>query len=400
MHKLRALVLDDDDFMLEMLQSMLHTLGVVEVQAYPAAEAALQALDMDDPLQVAICDLNMPGMDGIEFLRHLAGQRYAGAVIVLSGEDGRTLQMVEQLGHAHKLRLLGALAKPVDLRSIAELLEQVRPGGAALTPLNLVLDADDMRAGLAGDAVVPVFQPQVEIATRRLVGVEALARWQHPQHGLLGPAAFIDAAEECDLIVPLTEIMLRKSLQQWQQWQRDGLELGLSVNVSMRCLSRLGFPDWIVAETMAAGMPLERLLLEITESRVMQDAAVSLDVLSRLCLKRIQLSIDDFGTAYSNMEKLQTMPFRELKIDRAFVHGATQDTTSHTILEFSAALGRRLGMRVVAEGVETRQDWNAAARFGCDVAQGYYIARPMPGDQLLAWARQWERRVAEGVWGS
>ena len=146
-------------------------------------------------------------------------------------------------------------------------------------------------------------------------------------------------------------------------------------------------------------MPLTRwvcrLLLEITESCVMRDAASSLDVLSRLCLKRIQLSIDDFGTAYSNMEKLNSMPFSELKIDKAFVHDAENDSTNYAILECSAALGRRLGMRIVAEGVETWQDWQTAARLGCDVAQGFYIARPMPAADLLKWVTQWNQQLED-----
>ena len=157
----------------------------------------------------------------------------------------------------------------------------------------------------------------------------------------------------------------------------------------MDCLSRINFPEQVVAEAMSVGVPIDRLMLEITESRLMQDMAVSLDVLSRLCLKRIRLSIDDFGTAYSNLEKLQMLPFAELKIDRAFVHDAANNASVRAILESSAALGKRLGMQIVAEGVETREEWECAATADCDLIQGFFVARPMPGDELIGWMQHW-----------
>jgi len=240
--------------------------------------------------------------------------------------------------------------------------------------------------------LVPYFQPQVDARTRKVVGVEALARWRHPQDGILGPGAFITVAEENGLIIQLTDQMLTQSLRQWRQWHDAGLDLSISVNLSMHSLNCLSFPDQLVAEAQAIGAPLDRLVLEITESHLAQNMRVSSDVLTRLCLKRIRLSIDDFGTAYSNMEKLQMLPFSELKIDRAFVHGAAKNPSSYAILKSSAELGRRLDMKIVAEGVETQEDWGCAADLGCDLIQGFYVARPMPGDQISSWVQGWEQR--------
>lgn len=395
MPKIDVIVLDDDDFMLDVLHAILMQIGVRRVRTYMSAEEALQDIAMQDSSLLVLCDLNMPGMDGVEFIRHLAAANFSGGIALLSGENERVLQMVEKLGHAHRLRVLGALRKPVTQQDLAGLLRQMAPDETDQNSQSYGINGDDVLAGLRGNDFFPVFQPQVELATGRVTGLEALARWRHPEYGVITPNIFIPVAETCDLISPLTDFMIRQSMREWCLLHDTGIDLRVCVNVSMNCLSRLDFPDWLSQSADEIGMPLDRLLLEITESCVMRDAAASLDVLSRLCLRRIHLSIDDFGTAYSNMEKLNSMPFSELKIDRAFVHNAAQDPTRHAIVECSAALGRRLGMRIVAEGVEDEQDWQIAARLGCDLAQGYYVAKPMPAADLPHWLSQWHQQNLE-----
>lgn len=389
MKALSVCVLDDDDIILDVTQAMLENMGVGNVVIHTSARAALATLDMHNPLQVLLCDLNMPELDGVEVIRYLGQSSFAGAVIVLSGEDARTLQTVVNMGRAYHLRLLGALGKPIDRQALLHMLQNVHAKTSTHHPLHSSLSESELRAGLAGNALLPYFQPQVDACTRKVVGVEALARWRHPQDGILGPGAFIAAAEENGLIIQLTGQMLTQSLRQWRQWHDAGLDLSISVNLSMHSLNCLAFPDQLVAEAQATGAPLDRLVLEITESHLTENMKVSSDVLTRLCLKRIRLSIDDFGTAYSNMEKLQMLPFSELKIDRAFVHGAAKNPSSYAILKSSAELGRCLNMKIVAEGVENQEDWDCAAELGCDLMQGFYIARPMPGDQLSGWMQGW-----------
>lgn len=385
MPNLAITILDDDEFMLSSITAMLHGLELTKVSTFTSADAALSQIDLHDPMLVVLCDLQMPGMDGVEFLRHLAERHFVGGIVVFSGEDVRTLHMVENLVRAQHLHLLGVLHKPIDRTSLLNLLDQMCCKGNIKQPRELLLSEHELREGLTGNSLIQVFQPQVDIRTRQIVGVEALARWSHPRYGILGPHTFIPVAERSGLIIRLTDIMITQSIRQWRNWFDNGYDFGISVNVSMDCLSRIDFPDWVVAEAAAVGMPLDRLMLEITESRLMQNTVKALDVLSRLCLKRVRLSIDDFGTAYSNMEKLQMLPFNELKIDRAFVNGAADDDSSRAILESSAALGKRLNMKIVAEGVETREDWECAAQAGCDLIQGFYVARPMPGAHLIDW---------------
>ncbi|PPD31945.1 MAG: hypothetical protein CTY19_12355 [Methylomonas sp.] len=385
MPNLSITILDDDEFMLSSITAMLHGFDATKVNTFTSADAALSQIDLHDHMLVVLCDLQMPGMDGVEFLRHLAECHFAGGIVVFSGEDVRTLHMVENLVRAQHLHLLGVLHKPIDRTSLLNLLDQMCCKGNTKQPRELLLSEHELREGLTGNSLIQVFQPQVDIRTRQIVGVEALARWSHPRYGILGPHTFIPIAERSGLIIRLTDVMITQSIRQWRNWFDNGYDFGISVNVSMDCLSRIDFPDWVVAEAAAVGMPLDRLMLEITESRLMQNTVKALDVLSRLCLKRVRLSIDDFGTAYSNMEKLQMLPFNELKIDRAFVNGAAENDSSRAILESSAALGKRLNMKIVAEGVETREDWECAAQAGCDLIQGFYVARPMPGEELIDW---------------
>lgn len=369
---------------------MFESMGAGNITTHANARMALTMLDMGNPLQVLLCDLNMPDMDGVEVIRHLGQHDFAGAVIVLSGEDDRILQTVVNIGCAYNLRLLGALGKPIDRQALMGMLQHMQTGASRQIWPHPALSESELREGLAGDALVPYFQPQVDAHTREVVGVEALARWRHPKDGILGPGTFIQAVEESGLIARLTDSMVTQSLRQWQQWHDAGLDLSISINLSMHSLNSFSFPDQIVRKAQAFGVPLDRLVLEITESHLTQDMSVSSDVLARLCLKRICLSIDDFGTAYSNMEKLQMLPFGELKIDRAFVHGAAKSPASYAILKSSAELGRRLGMKIVAEGVETQEDWDCAVDLGCDLIQGFYVARPMPGNQISGWKEGWK----------
>ena len=390
MKHLSVLVLDDDDFILDVTQAMLENMGVGHIETHLSARSALKALDMSNPLQIILCDLNMPDMDGVEVIRYLGQQGFIGGVVVLSGEDIRTQHSVVAMGRAHHLNLLGALNKPINTDELLAMLENIKASISKKPYALTLLSVDELRAGLTTDAVVPYFQPQVDTLTGKVIGVEALARWQHKQLGIIGPAAFIAVAEANDLITPLTYQIITQSLAQWRIWNDEGIDISLSINISMHSLNDFSFPDWLVAEAQTFDVPLNRLVMELTESHLSDNILVTSDVLTRLCLKRIRLSVDDFGTAYSNMEKLQQLPFSELKIDRAFVHGADHNPHSHSILKHSIELAKSLNMITVAEGVEDQSDWDCVAKQGCDLVQGYFVSRPMPGDQIVQWAKNWE----------
>jgi EAL domain-containing protein (putative c-di-GMP-specific phosphodiesterase class I) len=207
---------------------------------------------------------------------------------------------------------------------------------------------------------------------------------------LIQPAAFISVAEEHGLIDDLTMAVFHKAMGHLKEWTRLGHDLKVSVNVSMDNLDRLDLPEVFADIVRQAGVETGRVILEMTESRLMSNIVTSLEIITRLRLKGFDLSIDDFGTGYSSMEKLKQLPFTELKVDRSFVCGATRDSVARAILESSVQMGHALGMSVVAEGAETQEDWDLLFAIGCDEVQGYFVARPMPAEDFIAWKTRWE----------
>lgn len=393
----RVLVVDDEPFELKLLARHLGSLGFDKVMAFGCGRDALSLLERaGDTVGLVFCDLQMPQMDGVEFVRHLARIGYAGRVVLLSGEDSRILQSAQKVAQAYKLQVVGTAHKPVLPDQLRQILDGKLNG--AIAPLGLAREAygsEALRQAITNGELVNYYQPKVELASGAVTGMEALVRWRHPRHGLVFPDQFIGTAEVHGLIHELTRAVLVAGLSEVRRWQDAGQSLQVAVNVSMDNLAALAFPDFIVHEAGAAGVDASNLVLEVTESRLMKNPCAVLDILTRLRLKHIGLSIDDFGVGYSSLAQLRDIPFNELKLDRSFVHGAWRDESLRAIVEASLGLARRLGMRTVAEGVEDRADWDFLRAAGCDQAQGYFIGKPMSASGLAGWMREWSRRQGQ-----
>jgi len=233
------------------------------------------------------------------------------------------------------------------------------------------------------------YQPKVALASGDVVGVEALARWDDAHHGKVTPDEFIPLAEHTGLIGPLTVAILRQVAAQWRTWASAGIDLEVAVNLSAHSLLDLDFPSRVSEILAEHDMPITQLRLELTEGSVMSDTHRTGSVLQALHDLGCGLSVDDYGTGYSSLSYLKQLPVDELKIDRSFVRDCATDDSDAAIVRSTIDLGRNLGLRVVAEGVEDRPTWEHLAELGCDVAQGYLLSRPLPADQLPAWlARQ------------
>ena len=241
---------------------------------------------------------------------------------------------------------------------------------------------NELRAALRSDQICVHYQPQLELATGSIRAVEALARWQHPERGLLAAGEFITAAERSGLVSEISRQVLASSARQWQVWNRQGITLDIAVNLSAVDLLDLALVAEIAALLDESGMPPEHLVLEITERTLLQDEQQAHTVLTQLNAIGIRVSIDDYGTGYSSLASLRQLPIQEVKIDRCFVTGIPTDTSNDAIVRSTIDLAHALGAIVVAEGVETTSELQRLADTDCDLAQGYLIGRPLPADEL------------------
>lgn len=394
---LTVLLVDDDDFMLEIVGELVGQAQEATILHASSGRAALQVLDesAQEP-DVLLCDLDMGDMDGIELLRHLAERGFRGSVGVMSGTDSELLTAVGDLVVAHELSLFAVLPKPVEPQRVVQAFlkfaeeRQRSEEPRALERYAEELTPEQVLQGVRDGYVCVYVQPKVKVSDRRVVGAEALLRWRDPVKGIIPPSAIIPVAERHGLMEELTIAVYREAIDALATWRRNGVELSISVNLSTDNLVSLALPDLLARIAHDAGVDTRQVVLEITETGLMRNLAMSLEVIGRLRLKNFRLSIDDYGTGYSNLTKLQQLPITELKVDRSFVHTADQDEVLHTILSSSTALGHSLQLSVVAEGVETAEVWNLLESLGCDEVQGYHVAKPMPVEEFLEWKANWD----------
>ena len=339
---------------------------------------------------VLVLDLHMPEMDGIEVMRRLAQMHNTPALILVSGHDAGVLHSAEKLCKAHGLEVIGSFRKPLSLDVFQELLEQYIPAGmpaenAAVSSLSKEISKSSLQQAIKKEQLVLHYQPQVNIATGELSGIEALVRWQHPNIGLIYPDSFLSVVEHNGLMSELTHWVIDKAVRQEQQWQRQGLHATMSVNISALDITGLMLPEQLAELLNDNRLDSSHLTLEVTERALMGELVTSLDILTRFRLKGLSLSIDDFGTGYSSLSQLHRVPFTELKVDRSFVSNMDSDNEACAIVKTCIILGHELNMLVVAEGVENKEQLNMLESMGCDFAQGYHIAKPMTAGDFIHW---------------
>ncbi len=384
-------LIDDEPDIVEMLAEVVN-LTSLDSLGFTQASVFFEQVDEFANGSILILDLNMPEMDGIEVMRRLAGMNNPPALILVSGHDAGVLHSAEKLCEAHELELIASLSKPLSLDGLRKLLNEY---------INRIFIGDDLhknsneikitpfqlKQAILNEEFVLHYQPQVAVATGMLTGVEALVRWQHPVHGLIYPDAFIGIAEKNNLIGMLTQWVIQNVVRQESLWQKKGLSITVSANISAENITSLALPEQLTAMLEDSELDPTRLILEITESALMGELVTSLDILTRLRLKGLHLSIDDFGTGFSSLSQLHRVPFTELKIDQSFISNLNKDDVARAIVKTCIVLGHELNMKVVAEGVEDEATLDQLRLMGCDVAQGYFVSRPMPADDLIGWLK-------------
>jgi EAL domain-containing protein (putative c-di-GMP-specific phosphodiesterase class I) len=372
----------DDDAAVGRLVVRVATLAGMEATAVTEAEAFGQSLRTDPP-QLVVLDLQLGDTDGVEQLRLLAKQHYSGAVVLMSGFDARVLGTARALGQSLGLKVVGALEKPVRIAQLEQMLELVQSVGQSLS-------AERLQKAIANNELLLEFQPIVSRQPKALKKLEALVRWQHPVLGRVPPGDFLPMAEsDTTTMDALTEWVVGAAVDAYQALAKLGISVPLAVNVSAQNLHDLSLPDRLEQRLRAGGMPARHLCLELTETAAFENAAHTMDILSRMRLKGMELSIDDFGTGYSSLKMLRQMPFSEIKIDRSFVSDATTSRDSRAIVKSIIDLAANMEMACVAEGVETEETADLLEQLGVRDLQGYLIARPMPVAAIPTWLAIW-----------
>jgi EAL domain-containing protein (putative c-di-GMP-specific phosphodiesterase class I)/CheY-like chemotaxis protein len=390
--ELRFLIVEDQGVQRFVLVDVLESLGARHVLAAEDGRAALGLLrEGESPVDVIISDLDMPGMDGLELIRHLGEGGGDYSLIVASALDQGIVSSVEAMAHSYGVRLLGALEKPVCPERLRALIER-HAGAARQAAAARSYTEEEVLEGLAADQFVPYFQPKVHMRSGTVRGAEALARWIHPVEGIVGAVDFIPVLERSGRIGEFTATMVSRAAAASRRWRDSGFDVGVSINLSPASLADVRIGHAMVQLVRAEGLWPRDVTFEVTESTMASNVAHALENLSRLRMRGFGLSIDDYGTGYSSLARLTRVAFTELKIDQAFVRHAGLHRASRAMLESSLEMAAKLRIQAVAEGIETPEEWELLRELGCDLAQGYYLARPMDADAFLGWLEVAGRR--------
>ena len=404
-------LVDDDPVYVELLLAMSEEAGL-KATAYSSSLQFLQApISSRD---IIVLDLNMPDKDGIEVMRDLAEKNINPTFILVSGFDERVLQSARQFAESRQLNVADTLNKPVDTEIFIDVIKRVNHAhisrhintvladptgppkasptedgsqGSLSTP---VISVEELKQGLKQNEFMVHLQPQIQFSDGSICGVEALVRWLSPVRGLVFPDQIITLAEQNGLMTELTQVVIAESIKAYKKVKAAGYNITISINISAQNIVDLHFPEQLDVLIKEHDFEPEYFILELTESTILTDTSMALDIFNRLRMKGFSLSIDDFGTGDSSLKKLYESPFSELKIDRHFVSRMVNDAEANSIVRICTVLASEFNMTTVAEGVETQEEWDKLKLHGCDIAQGYFISKPLAVEDFINWATAYQ----------
>lgn len=411
MRSLTVLILEDNPFQLMALHQMLNASQVFDVLTAHSVTQARQSLNKRGEVDIAICDLMMEGPDGLELIRHLALSGQARAVIILSSVEPSVQESVAHLARQQGITVLGCLQKPASTVALGELLETYdeqfeSPRDPLPTP-RPTLSLDELYPPAQHGPIdmsvlceqwIACFQPKVNLLGK-VLGVEALVRWQHPEFGLLTPDRFMTAVEDAGLMVPLTWRVLDLALKLSADTLREqGEALPVAVNIAPQVLEQPNFAEQVLARLAQYQLPAQILTLEVVEQAAPELETWQLEELLRLRMHGCKLSIDDFGMGTSNIQRLLQLPFSELKVPAEFVRGMAEDSRKSAVVAGAMFIARRMSLEVVVEGVETIDDFYCVLALGDTSLQGYFVSRPLLAHDVLSWTAGRRSLDARQIW--
>ncbi len=393
----RLLVIDDDKDFRDFYRTVAEELGIAVSEA-GSVEMVMQQLGSCEPT-IILLDLCMPDADGVEVLRLFSDFQCNASVVVASGRDERVLQSALRLGGSLGVRMIDFLQKPVGISDLEKALEvaarrfEIDVGatkfalraGWKSSPNAANSDNPDIDAlveAIERDQLEVHYQPKITLATGLIDSCEALVRWRCPERGLVPPGSFIPLAEDAGMIGDITDIVVQKTIAQMAAWKSQGFQLPVSVNLSPTQLTDLALPDRIAQMLAQAGILAENLVVEVTEQAAMADIASATDILTRLRLKNICVSLDDFGSGYSSLSEMYRLPLSELKFDRSLITDLDTSEDARIVVRALVALTKTLGVPVCAEGIETVETAEFLRSIECEKAQGFYFSRPLTPEAM------------------
>ncbi|WP_078124193.1 EAL domain-containing response regulator [Leptospira alexanderi] len=387
------LILDDEEEIAGILGDIAKQCGF-EVTVTHEAGVFFEKLAEDT--QYIILDLVIPGVDGVDVLRMLSGKKLSVSVILISGADRRVLQSAEALAIQYGLKISGVLEKPIRIQEYQSVLtglisnqknessQSFVVGKRAVKEQTSVNTPEEIEQAIREDQFLLHYQPKINFKTGNVSGFESLVRWSHPERGLIFPDSFIPILESYpSLMDAMTEKLILQALAQCSIWNKQFPGIAVAVNVSPVSMNKLILPETISKMIESFGLKNSQLIVEVTETQLLENITFTLDILTRIRIRGIGLSVDDFGIGYSSLKQIHRYPFTELKIDRSFVSVAPYDKEALFICQAAIDLGHKLGMTVVAEGIETAIVGELMKKHGCDKGQGYFYSKPMPADATL-----------------
>jgi len=394
------LIVEDDTFQQKLISKMLSTLTLAKITTASNGQEALSKLDKIAEPELILCDLNMPGMDGVEFLRIIASRNLDSTIVLTSSVSNDVISSVKKMVLACGMPDILSLNKPISKIQLEQVLlqstEQVRRNKVTEKVLFQPVD-DEIITGFDQEQFVVFYQPHINVKTDIVSGAEALIRWQHPKRGVLTPYFFLDQIQQLGLSHQLTLKVINASISACARWHQQGKGFNISVNISPVDLIELDFIDNVIELLKQYQLPAKFLTFEITESDIGPDMAKELEVMCRLRLHGINLSIDDFGTGFSSLSQLISSPFTELKVDQSFVQKMLTDSKSYAAVKASLQLARDLKLKTVVEGVETKAEADAIKALGCDLFQGWLYAPALPENEFLSWSQNHNKKYIDEI---